>query len=77
MQFTAPGIVEIVDVVITSDITATVIWDPPIHPNGILTGYAVKYLVYEEDADNKSSILATTNMITFNMTDLCKLYAPQ
>ena len=68
---------EIVDVVITSDSTATVIWDPPIHPNGIITVYEVKYLVYKEDADNKSSILATTNMISFNMTDLCKLYVSQ
>ena len=64
---------EIVDVVVISDTTANVTWNPPIQPNGIITGYEVKYSVYEEDSDNKSSILATTDMITFNITDLCKL----
>ena len=64
---------EIVDVVVISDTTAIVTWNPPIQPNGIIIGYEVKYSVYEEDSDNKSSILATTNMITFIMTDLCKL----
>ena len=64
---------EIVDIIIISDTTATVIWDPPVQPNGIITGYEVKYSIYEEDADNKSSILATVNMSSFNMTDLCKL----
>ena len=40
---------EIVDVIITSDTTVTVKWDPPIQPNGIITGYEVKYSIYENN----------------------------
>ena len=65
---------ETVDVVIISDTTATVIWSPPIQPNGIITGYEVKYSVYGDDTDNQYSILATANVSSFSMTDLSKLY---
>ena len=62
---------EIVDVISISDETATVTWNPPIHPNGILTGYEVKYSVYE-DPNDTISVSVTTNIYSMNMTDLGK-----
>ena len=63
---------EIVDVVSISDTTATVTWKPPIHSNGIITGYVVKYSVYE-DNNNEISVLVTSNISSYNMTDLSKI----
>ena len=62
---------KIVDVVSISDETVTVVWNPPIHANGILTGYEVKYSVYE-DPNNTISVPVTTNINSLNMTDLSK-----
>ena len=70
--YTAPGIVEIVDVVSISDTTSLVTWDPPIQPNGIITGYEVIYSVYEDD-NNSIVVPVTSNISSFNVTDLCKL----
>ena len=69
---TAPGDVEIVDIGIISDTTATVVWDPPIQPNGIITSYEVIYSVYE-DNNNSIAVPVTSNISSFNVTDLCKL----
>ena len=68
----APGIVEIIDIISISDTALTVTWNPPIQPNGIITGYEVIYSVYEDDAEN-ISIPVTSNIYSFNITDLCKL----
>ena len=70
---TAPGRVEIVDIVTVSDTTSTVLWNPPIQPNGIITGYEVIYSVYENVTN--ISIPITGNVESFNITDLCKLSA--
>ena len=64
---------EIVDVVIIFNTTATVIWDPPIQPNGIITGYEVIYSVYEDD-NNNIAVPVTSNISSFNVKDLCKLH---
>ena len=64
---------ETIGIFILSDTTVIVTWDPPVQPNGIITGYEVKYSVYGDETDNKSSILATANVSSFNMTDLSKL----
>ena len=71
---TAPGIVVIVDVATISNATSTVMWNPPIQPNGIITGYEVMYSAYEDDADI-ITIPVTSNINSFNITDLCKFYA--
>ena len=63
---------EIVDVVSISDTTSLVTWDPPIQPNGIITGYEVIYSVYEDD-NNNIVVPVTSNISSFNVTDLCKL----
>ena len=64
---------EIIDIASLSDSALTVTWDPPKQPNGIVTGYEVIYSVYEDDADN-ISIPVTSNINSFNITDLCKSY---
>ena len=61
----------IVDVIITSDTTVTVKWDPPIQPNGIITGYEVKYSVYENTSDI-ISVPVSSNINSLNMTNLGK-----
>ena len=63
---------EIVDVVSISDTTAIVTWKPPIQPNGIITGYEVIYSVYEDD-NNNIAFPVSSNISSFNVTDLCKL----
>ena len=70
---TAPGVVEIIDVVSISDSTSAVAWNPPTRPNGIVTGYEVMYAVYKDDSNN-SSVPVTGNINSFNMTDLCRLH---
>ena len=70
--FTAPGIVEIIDIIGISDMVLTVTWNPPIRPNGIITGYEVIYSVYGDDAEN-ISIPVINDINTINITDLCKL----
>ena len=71
---TAPGIVVIVDVATISNATSTVMWNPPIQRNGIITSYEVMYSAYEDDADI-ITIPVTSNINSFNITDLCKFYA--
>ena len=63
---------EIVDVVSISDTTAIVTWKPPIQPNGIITSYEVIYSVYEDD-NNNIAFPVSSNISSFNVTDLCKL----
>ena len=70
--FTAPGRVEIIDIISISDTTLTVTWNPPIQPNVIITGYEVVYSVYGDDAEN-ISIPVTNDINTINITDLRKL----
>ena len=62
---------EIVDVVNISDTTLLITWKPPIQPNGIITGYEVIYSVYKDD--NNIAAPVTSNISSFNVTDLCKL----
>ena len=63
---------EIIDIVSISDTALNVNWNPPIQPNGIITGYEVIYSVYGDDAEN-ISIPVTSNVYSFNITGLCKL----
>ena len=63
---------EIVVVVSISDTTAIVTWKPPIQPNGIIAGYEVIYSVYEDD-NNNIAFPVSSNISSFNVTDLCKL----
>ena len=64
---------EIVDIVSLSDAAVTVTWSPPVQPNGIVTSYEIIYSVYEDDAEN-ITYLVTSNIFSFNVTDLCKLH---
>ena len=68
---TAPGIVEIVDVVSISDTTATVTWKPPTQPNGIITGYKVEHSLYE-NTSNAIGVSVASNINSLNMTNLGK-----
>ena len=63
---------EIIDVVSISDTIATVVWKPPIQPNGIITGYEVKYSVFEDDNSN-TGVPVTSNISSYNVTDLSKI----
>ena len=64
---------EIIDVVHISDTISIVTWNPPIQPNGIITSYEVIYSVYE-DATETISVPVSSNISSFNITDLCKLH---
>ena len=68
----APGVVEIVAIVGTSDTTAVVFWTPPSQPNGVITGYQIIYSVY---GDNTNSInqAVTENDDSFVITNLSEL----
>ena len=68
----APGVVEIVAIVGTSDTTAVVFWTPPSQPNGVITGYQVIYSVYG-DADNRMTEAVTRNEDSFVITNLSEL----
>ena len=63
---------EIINVVSISDTIATVVWKPPIQANGIITGYEVKYSVYEDDNSN-TGVPVTSNISSYNVTDLSKI----
>lgn len=65
---------EIIDVVHIFDTVSIVTWNPPIQPNGIITGYEVIYSVYE-DTTETISVPVSSNISSFNITDLCKLCA--
>ena len=67
----APGIVEIVDVVSISNTSAIVTWNPPIQPNGIITGYKVEHSLYEVSSDI-ISVSVASNINSLNMTELGK-----
>ena len=61
---------EIVNVISISETTSTVTWNPPIQPNGIITGYEVMYSIFENDAGT-TNVPVTSNINSFNITDLC------
>ena len=64
---------EIVDVVTMSSSASLVTWDPPIQPNGIITGYEVVYSVYGLDAESVVGPL-NSDINALNITDLSKLH---
>ena len=64
---------EIVDVVTMSSSASLVTWDPPIQPNGIITGYEVVYSVYGLDAESVVGPL-NSDITALNITDLSKLH---
>ena len=68
----APGVVEIVAIVGTSDATAVVFWTPPSQPNGVITGYQIIYSVYG-DADNRMTEAVTRNEDSFVIANLSEL----
>ena len=69
---TAPGVVEIVAIVGTSDTTAVIFWTPPLQPNGVITGYQIIYSVYG-DADNRMTEAVTRNEDSFVIANLSEL----
>ena len=69
---TAPGVVEIIGVVGTSDTTAVVYWTPPSQPNGVITGYQIIYSVYG-DADDNMTQAVTRNEDSFVIANLSEL----
>ena len=71
----APGVVEIVAIVGTSDTTAVVFWTPPSQPNGIITGYQIIYSVYG-DTTNSMTEAASKNENSFVITNLSELIPP-
>ena len=68
----APGVVEIVAIVGTSDTTAVVFWTPPSQPNGVITGYQIIYSVYG-DTDNRMTEAVTRNEDSFVIANLSEL----
>ena len=68
----APGIVKIIEVVSISDTTSLITWNPPIQPNGVITGYEVTHAVYE-DTTNRIPVSVSRNTNSLNITNLCKL----
>ena len=72
---TAPGVVEIIGVVGTSDTTAVVYWTPPSQPNGVITGYQIIYSVYG-DITNRMTLAASRNENSFIITNLSELMPP-
>ena len=64
---------EIVDVVSMSNTASLVTWNPPIEPNGIITGYEVVYSVYGLDAESVVGLL-DSGITTVNITNLSKLH---
>ena len=67
----APGVVEIVAIVGTSDTTAVVFWTPPSQPNGVITGYQIIYSMYGNTASMTEA--ASRNENSFVITNLSKL----
>ena len=63
---------EIIDVVPVSDTASTVIWSPPLQPNGIVTNYELMYSVYKNSTN--ISVNISSNAENFTITDLCKLH---
>ena len=47
-MYVAPGVVKITGVFSISSSTSHVKWNPPVEPNGIITGYEIIYSVYGE-----------------------------
>ena len=71
--YAAPGVVGI-DHVISTSINATLVaWNPPIEPNGVITGYEVVYSVYGLDAENVIGLLES-DVYTINITGLSECY---
>ena len=70
---TAPGVVEIVGVVGTSDTTAVVFWTPPSQPNGVITGYQIIYSEYGNTINSMNQAVNRTED-SFVITDLGELF---
>ena len=51
-MYVAPGVVKITDIYSISSSTSHVKWNPPIKPNGIITGYEIIYSVYRDIAES-------------------------
>ena len=60
-----------IDVVSISNTTASVTWNPPIQPNGIITGYEVEHSLHEVPSDI-ISVSVASNINSLNMTELGK-----
>ena len=71
----APGVVEIVAIVGTSDTTAVVFWTPPSQPNGVITGYQIIYSEYGDNTDSMNQAV-TRNENSFVITNLSELVPP-
>ena len=72
-DFTAPGVVEIVNINIISSSAAAVVWNPPTEPNGIITGYEVVYGIHETPSPT-IAVLFASDINSFNITDLGKVH---
>ena len=68
----APGLVEIVAVVGTSNSTANVFWIAPTQPNGVITGYQVIYFLYGDASSRMSQAVAgnVNNFVIINLSEL-------
>ena len=71
----APGVVEIVAIVGTSDTTAVVFWTPPSQPNGVITGYQIIYSVYG-DSTITMNWTVTENEDSIVVANLSELILP-
>ena len=63
---------EIVDVVPVSDTASTVVWSPPLQPNGIVTNYELINSIYKNSTN--ISVNISSNAENFTITDLSKLH---
>ena len=52
--YIVPGVVEL-----QTD-QNTIIWSPPLQPNGIITGYQVIYSIYQNDSNRASGRLSSS-----------------
>ena len=71
-MYTAPGVVKITDVMSISSSTSCVKWNPPVEPNGIITGYEIIYSVHGEIYESVIGPLES-NKHASNITNLGKL----
>ena len=62
--YIVPGVVEL------ETNQNTIIWSPPLRPNGIITGYQVIYSIYQNGSNRTSGTLS--NIITsYTIEGLC------
>ena len=63
--YIVPGVVEL-----ETD-QNTIIWNPPLQPNGIITGYQVIYSIYQNDSSRTSEELSS-NTTRYTIEGLSK-----